>query len=1199
MTLPQWSRLFRRMTWLSMLCFLLPIVSSLSAQVAWWEVRSESLPTDGDRRLEPTEARFTKVDVTSLLNVLESAPHERTISAEQSTTILDVPQPDGGLHSFRIVAYDIAEEGLPVAFRDIKTWYGINVGNPGQTIFLDWTSRGFHASVRYGGAEGYFIDPVFRGDRSYYQIYRKHHLTGASLGGTSVHEGLPFACSVGEANQFNPSETVTSESSSSHLLRCDFKEYVVAIAATGEFSNYHGAMGPGQSDLVHSAIVTTINRVNQIYSHEIGLRLKLIANNDEVFYYNRMTDPYSGGSASGMLTENTENLNAVLGEESYDLGHVFSAGFNSGVAYLSVSCRDFRGAGVTGSVAPEGDPFAIDYVAHEIGHQIGANHTQNNACNYSAVAGVEPGSGSTIMGYAGICAPDVQESSDDYFHGMSLREIAGHLQAGAGASCATLLDTTLTRPTIMELEDETIPPNTPLLLSSSAEGGANLTYGWEQMDPEKAIFMPPSPKNKTGPMFRSLPPIGLPERYLPALPDVIQGVTPKWEVLPDISRELNFRLTARSNNAEYGCWSSEDIKLTVDDADGAFRVTDPNSGNQFSSGQSAQVLWETANTQEDPIGCSTVDILLSMDGGNTFTLIAEGENNDGFAIVDLPEEITTAGRIMVRCVENVFYAVSEIDFTIKQAEGPPLVGLEIKGESAFVDCFETLDELTFTFLTFSNGGEVSPLTFRAENLPAGVTASFYPSFVPPGGLVTLKLSGLDQMETGSYDIGVRGLSGNMSARETIRLRKITPEESVGPQLLFPQSGYQNVELRPTFRLEDMGAHTIEFQLSTTADFNNLVLQTASSLSTITLSEYLTGNTLYYWRSRSATGGCGFTQWRTGSFRTGDCSVYQSNSVARPFGEMGGPATTEMKIRVDKVGRLTDVDIYQLDVAHEYLGDVEVRLQAPDGTSELLINRQCTEANNIFISLDDDAKDAVFPCPPVNPGLFVPPPNGSLSAFNNLSAAGDWTLKVTDNVSFDGGQLRGFGLKVCVQSNLFLSVVWLDFTVQPRKSEVELRWITGEEIDNQGFHVERAEGANGIGDWVVLGRVEPSGKDSGEYVFRDRTAKEGVVYYYRIRQTDFDGTVDYSPVRSGQKDSASPDLLIYPNPVGNYLTYRHLVSPAEDRPFEICNADGRIVMNGLLESSGGRLSLEKLPSGVYLLRIPGDRLGRVYRVIKGR
>ncbi|MBK8427672.1 MAG: propanediol utilization protein, partial [Lewinellaceae bacterium] len=350
---------------------------------------------------------------------------------------------------------------------------------------------------------------------------------------------------------------------------------VLCRACTGEYTFYHGNTVAG----AQAAMVTTMNRVNGVFEKDCAVRMIIIANNNSIIYTDAGTDPYSNGNPGAMIGQNQTNCDAVIGNANYDIGHLF--GTNSGglASLFSVCDNADKARGVTGSGAPIGDPFDIDYVAHEMGHQFGANHTQyNNGCNRNNATAIEPGSASTIMGYAGICAPDVQLNSDAYFSTASLFEIRPFV---ATNGCETEVAIANVAPTVAPVSNYSIPISTPFVLTASAtDPNGSLTYCWEQIDAYSAPIQPMNPilsTNTTGPMFRSFNPVTSPSRYFPAFADVLSNTNPMWEELPSIGRALNFRVTVRDNVATAGCTGEASNTVTTVAAAGPFVVTAPNT----------------------------------------------------------------------------------------------------------------------------------------------------------------------------------------------------------------------------------------------------------------------------------------------------------------------------------------------------------------------------------------------------------------------------------------------------------------------------------------------------------------------------------------------------------------------------------------------------------------------------------------------
>ncbi|MBK7939924.1 MAG: hypothetical protein IPJ82_23850 [Lewinellaceae bacterium] len=448
----------------------------------------------------------------------------------------------------------------------------------------------------------------------------------------------------------------------------NLRTYRLALACTGEYANFHGSFGADKGPAL-AAIVTSLNRVNGVYEVDCGIRMLLIENNTDVIYTDPGSDPYTNSNGSTMLVQNQTTCDNVIGTGNYDIGHVFSTG-GGGVATLNSPCNNSTKArGVTGSPSPVGDPFDIDYVAHEMGHQYGADHTQYNNCNRVAASAMEPGSASTIMGYAGICSPDVQSNSDDYFHARSLFQIGQFVTSGNGNSCDVPVPNGNSKPTVSDVIDKTIPISTPFILTATASDPQNdpLSFCWEQMNgyTSPAQPMPPVSTNSTGPMFRTFDPVGSPARYFPNFEDVLANMNPTWEELASISRSMIFRVTVRDNHTAGGCTAEDDVTITTNASMGPFLVTSPNTNVIYNAGSVQTVTWNVANTTSSPVSCANVDILISTDGGQSFSMLLASTPNDGSQGVTMPNVNSTTCRILVRCSNNYFYDVSNVDFELQ------------------------------------------------------------------------------------------------------------------------------------------------------------------------------------------------------------------------------------------------------------------------------------------------------------------------------------------------------------------------------------------------------------------------------------------------------------------------------------------------------------------------------------------------------
>ncbi len=456
------------------------------------------------------------------------------------------------------------------------------------------------------------------------------------------------------------------------MLEGQLRTYRTAIATTGEYTTFHG--GTVAAGL--AAVVTALNRVNGVYEKEASIRMVLIANNDLLIYTNASTDPYSNTNGNAMLSQNITTCNNIIGSANYDIGHVFSTG-GGGVAYLGSVCGSQKAGGVTGLPSPTGDPFYIDYVAHEMGHQYGGNHTFNSttgSCgggNRNAGTAYEPGSGSTIMAYAGICSPNnLQNNSDPYFVAKSLDEII-QFSNGGGNSCAVVTNTGNNNPVVtLGPGGQTIPISTPFTLTGTATDPNNdpLTYCWEQYDLGPAgSWNAPS---GNAPLFRSFNPVTTGTRTFPKLSSLLNNVQVIGEVLPTYTRNLSFVLVARDNKAGGGGVGFEYISYAVTASAGPFLVTSPNTAVTLNANLPQTITWDAANTNIAPVNCANVNIKLSTDGGNTFeTTLAANTPNDGNATVNLPMVSTTTARIKIEAADNIFFDISNTNFSITTVSG--------------------------------------------------------------------------------------------------------------------------------------------------------------------------------------------------------------------------------------------------------------------------------------------------------------------------------------------------------------------------------------------------------------------------------------------------------------------------------------------------------------------------------------------------
>lgn len=605
--------------------------------------------------------RLFELNSNALRQALVGSPQRFTTA--KSNVIISFPNSEGELERFRIFESSNMDPALAARYPEIKSYVGQGVDRQTSVVYFSLSPLGLQTMSIHADQSAVFIEP-YTTDLSTYVVYRKSDKT-ASL--------KQFECKIiADAHADLETSTLARPNADDGKLR----NFRLALSVTAEYTTYFG----GTKALALAGMNNTMTRVNAVFENDFAAHMNLIANSDAIIYLNAATDPYSDGATGSGGTWNQElqtNLTNVIGNGNYDVGHLFGASGGGGNAgCIGCVCVDptiavpkGKGSGYTspGDGIPQGDNFDIDYVAHEMGHQFGANHTFTHSTQV-AVAQLEPGSGSTIMGYAGItgATTDIQAHSDPYFHAISIQQVTNYIKT---TTCQTTILTGNAIPTAYAGLDYTIPKGTAFQLTGSgtdADGGDVLTYDWEQMDIGNAASTIPDATRTTGPAFRSINPSVSPSRYFPRMSTVLTGATSwKWEVVPTVARILNFRLTVRDNKAGGAANTSDDVIITVNVTAGPFVVTAPNTAVSYAGASTQTITWNVAGTTANGVNTANVDLLLSTDGGNTYpiTLLA-ATPNDGTQSIAIPNIPGTQNRIMIKGTNHIFFDVSDTNFTI-------------------------------------------------------------------------------------------------------------------------------------------------------------------------------------------------------------------------------------------------------------------------------------------------------------------------------------------------------------------------------------------------------------------------------------------------------------------------------------------------------------------------------------------------------
>ena len=648
-------------------------ITGISQNFNPWLVTNAKRATVNDN-IQVKQGQYLQLNYDGLEQALEGVSRDTPL-------IVSIPIAGKGFAQYQLTPNNTMSQGLADKFPSIRTFTGIDINNSANRGSFDMTATGFRGYFYHDG-QWIMLDPSQAGNNTDHVAYYK--VDAVPRHSTYTDRVLERTDPVFK-NRITPKSNTTAKSVP--VVGTTLRTYRLAVSANAEYTAFHSNLNNGAAANVAdglAAIVSMVNRVNEVYQRDLSVRFSLVANNNLLIFTNPATDPFDiDGDQDGALIANTTTIDNAIGSANYDIGHLVGVADGGGVASPGICEDGVKAEGLTALFEPIGDAFFIDFVAHEIGHQFGGNHSYNGGAGFCGGQRVsttawEPGSGTTILSYAGICdAENIQNNADAFFHIGSIEEIIG-FTSNARNTCGSTVASNNSIPTANAGSDVTVPANTPLLLTGSATDadGNSLTYSWEQLDLGGQTNNPTQVAEDDGrrPLFRSFPASTSPQRYLPRLANTIAGTSTLGEALPTTSRTLTFRFTVRDGIG--GLASDERIIRTVTSA-GPFVVNNP-TGNAFAG----VVSWNVANTNIAPVSCSNVDILLSTDSGQNFsTVLLANTPNDGSQNLTYSGPSSNSARIMVRCSNNIFFAVNSTNISI----APTVVDTDNDGINDSVD----------------------------------------------------------------------------------------------------------------------------------------------------------------------------------------------------------------------------------------------------------------------------------------------------------------------------------------------------------------------------------------------------------------------------------------------------------------------------------------------------------------------------------
>ena len=947
---------------------------------------------------------------------------EGELSAKKQPLLLYFPNEENALEPFSLSSVSLFSSEAAKQYPQIKAYRGISTTRPGVSIRITISPQGISGTMRTPSGM-LFLQPKKedQGKHIYYQ--RKDALDQTDV--------LPF-CTTDLEKIAPKRENSSTTQKATSITTGALKTYRFAVAGTAEYTAFWGdnddTNGTNQEDAL-AAVANTVNRMNEVLEVDLGVRLELVTT-ASLLYTDTTTDPFTGN----FNDEIQETLTAEVGEANYDIGHLFHRGSANGDAgSVGNVCQNGQKGSAFSShpfTATNGsggnflsDYFDIDYVIHEVGHQFGALHTfAHNTEGYDVNS--EPGSGSTIMSYAGIVnGQDMQRHSDPYFHYHSIQNIKDYL---AGYSCQSTLATTNQIPQVDAGQNYTIPKGTAYTLTAVATDTDSLTYCWEQLDSGVVRSEDFGPNLLTGSTNRSLLPTTSSKRTIPRMMSVLAGnltetnptIGSGWETVSLVERDLRWGITVRDrdqgNPSGVGFSAQDSMTITVEGDAGPFVVrSQDQSSVQWLSGSNERIVWDVANTNQAPINTTSVSVYLSLDGGATFPhLLANSIPNNGSAFIVVPGNTsTTQARIKIQADNNIYFAINSTNFSIQ--DRPFALPFTVPEK---IVCGQA--SVTYNFSLQQYDGASGPVSISVSGLPSGVTASLNPTVLSTSGSSGTLVLDTDGTSTGTYSFTLVGTRGATEIQQVFTT-KLYPTTIPSPILQFPDDRAENQPTNLQFSwAENNEATQYRFQLSTSADFSSFVENVLVDTASYNINQ-LTAESTYYWRV-STLNECGESDFST-SFQfetdTTSCATFTSNDVPRNIQDstVTSPGVTQVNILVSDDLPILDLDV-KVSIAHTYDQDLTLSIIHPDGREIILVQNQGGSGNNFDNTIfDAEATNPIQSGSPPFSGTYLP--QGDLASLYNSSAQGNWRFKVVDNATQDTGIIESLELIMCLSGQL--------------------------------------------------------------------------------------------------------------------------------------------------------------------------------------
>lgn len=991
------------------------------------------------------------------------------------------------------------------------------------------------------------------------------------------------------------------------------RTYRIAISLTGEFSRNIAV----RKDQILAGLNSHLTRINAVYIKENAIEFKLINKNDTIIFTDPNTDPFTNGSPSALMEENVTVLNDYIGLQNFDIGHVFGTN-TGGVALLRSVCTANKAAGSSSTFgAYNGINFYL-IPCHEIGHQFSAEHSFNlcDNSNESSGSAFEPGSGSTIMSYAGASQCDsnyIQNMMDPYFHTHSLRQIKSYSRSGTGSLCGTVLDAFNKTPDVQILSPQNIviPIGTPFEIEGIATDDKNLgiTYNWEQMD----LGIKSTLGNPTGsaPLFRSVMPANSPVRSFPTLQSILDDKSNKNEVLPNRTRPLNFRLTARDQDSVAGGVGFADIMLSSTNTSGPFRITNFNTKDTLYKGDFFQLTWDVANTDNTPVNVKSVDVYWSSDGGVQFTKIANNLDNDGSEWLKVPDGITSTGRVKIKASNSIFFDINNANLIVVGVTNPKLQ-VAIFPSNALVCTGQNIP-----FILKSN--QTSNLdTFWLHDVNAEkYNIKFSKNFITKSDSVVATCTPRSIVNVPREKINFLAIS--KTGNDSIKLQMGLETISNLIKKISPGEGANQISTKPLFKWEKTNASVdYKLQVSDSPVFSSIVFsKTILPTDSVAIPENdLKTNSIYFWRIIPVSV-CNTNDYTISTFHTQslECKSYTPEDLPKFISATGMPRVVS-SIDVKDTISLALISIPVVRGSHDFIGDLVASLKAPSGDSIILWSNECNNLSNFNIGLDDQAALSLT-CPLTDRKTHMP--KQTFASLLKSTSAGKWSINIQDTKSGSGGSLDEWSLQLCgsvsnpgprlftnvgikqiekTTNNLSKSII--EYTDSDSNADV-LKYVllqtpslgylvlNGQDTIRKGQSFTQAQINKGLLSFITS-MVREDTSENIQFIVQDEKNNWSGIQLLKITVLN-DATL-------AQKDqNPIPTLFAYPNPFKDQLNIRSQSNIMT--MVQVLNLNGQLVLEQKYQANEIRITTSHLPAGIYLLKLlrTGSNRAEYLKVIK--